>query len=282
MVQRRDLAVFLGAKALQPGLAGVDDDMAHPCPGDGFDELRQDRLRVLVIDADAAFYRDRHVGLAHHRADAVGDKGGPFHQDRAETAGLHPVRGAAAVQVDLVIAPGPGDPAYRLGQLARVGAAKLQGDRVFHRRVVQQARFRAVDDGGGGDHLGIQHRPPGHLPVEDTAMPVRPVHHGGDGEAVGTALQRTSLVLLLISSELIMRHSSSKGLENPRQTVNVPQEGDDTGGWGTVGSISERERADGTIAYKAEIVVRKDGVRHKLSQTFDREAAARLSLDQAP
>lgn len=42
-----------------------------------------------------------------------------------------------------------------------------------------------------------------------------------------------------------------------------------------MGSISERKRADGTIAYKAEIVVRKDGKRHKLSQTFDREAAAR-------
>ncbi len=42
-----------------------------------------------------------------------------------------------------------------------------------------------------------------------------------------------------------------------------------------MGSISERKRADGTIAYKSEIVVRKDGVRHKLSQTFDREAAAR-------
>jgi len=42
-----------------------------------------------------------------------------------------------------------------------------------------------------------------------------------------------------------------------------------------VGSIFERRRADGTIAYKAEIVVRKDGKRHKLSQTFDREAAAR-------
>ena len=72
-----------------------------------------------------------------------------------------------------------------------------------------------------------------------------------------------------------MRHSSPKGLEYPRQTVNVPQEGDNTGGWGTVGSISERKRADGTIAYKAEIVVRKNGVRQKLSQTFDREAAAR-------
>ena len=44
---------------------------------------------------------------------------------------------------------------------------------------------------------------------------------------------------------------------------------------GALGSISERKRADGTIAYKAEIVVRKDGVRHKLSPTFDRQAAAR-------
>ena len=40
-------------------------------------------------------------------------------------------------------------------------------------------------------------------------------------------------------------------------------------------SVSKRKRADGSIAYKAEIVVRKDGVRHKLSQTFDRETAAR-------
>jgi hypothetical protein len=42
-----------------------------------------------------------------------------------------------------------------------------------------------------------------------------------------------------------------------------------------VGSVSGRKRADSTIAYKAEIIVRKDGVRHKLSQTFDRGAAAR-------
>ena len=57
--------------------------------------------------------------------------------------------------------------------------------------------------------------------------------------------------------------------------MNVPQVGDNTGGWWTSGSVSERRRAYGGIAYKAGIVVRKDGVRHKLSQTFDREAAAR-------
>jgi hypothetical protein len=44
---------------------------------------------------------------------------------------------------------------------------------------------------------------------------------------------------------------------------------------GSLGSLSERKRADGSIAYKAEIVMRKDGKRHMLSQTFDRNAAAR-------
>lgn len=47
-----------------------------------------------------------------------------------------------------------------------------------------------------------------------------------------------------------------------------------------MGSISERRRADGSIAYKAEIVVRKEGKRHKLSQTFDREIAARRWIDR--
>lgn len=41
-----------------------------------------------------------------------------------------------------------------------------------------------------------------------------------------------------------------------------------------MGYIYERRRSDGSIAYKAEIVVRKDGKRHKLSQTFEREAVA--------
>jgi hypothetical protein len=57
--------------------------------------------------------------------------------------------------------------------------------------------------------------------------------------------------------------------------VNVPQVGDNTGEWGTLGSKSERKRADGTIAYRAAIVVRKAGKWKRFSQTFDREATAR-------
>lgn len=40
-------------------------------------------------------------------------------------------------------------------------------------------------------------------------------------------------------------------------------------------SIEERKRADGTTAYKAEVVIRVDGKRKKKSATFDREVTAR-------
>lgn len=42
-----------------------------------------------------------------------------------------------------------------------------------------------MHDGRGSHHLGVKHRPPGHLAVKDAAVPVGPVHHRGDGEAVG-------------------------------------------------------------------------------------------------
>lgn len=47
-----------------------------------------------------------------------------------------------------------------------------------------------------------------------------------------------------------------------------------------MGSIYEHRRADGTTAYKAEIVVRKNGKRHKLSQTFEREIAAQRWINR--
>lgn len=42
-----------------------------------------------------------------------------------------------------------------------------------------------------------------------------------------------------------------------------------------MGTISARARADGTIAYRAEVVIRLEGKRHKFTATFDRESAAK-------
>ena len=42
-----------------------------------------------------------------------------------------------------------------------------------------------------------------------------------------------------------------------------------------MGSITERRRGNGSIAYRAAVVIRRDGKRHTFTQTFDREQAAK-------
>ena len=43
---------------------------------------------------------------------------------------------------------------------------------------------------------------------------------------------------------------------------------------GTVGTIIERKRKDGSVGYHAQVVVRQDGVTHRETKTFDRRPAA--------
>ena len=47
----------------------------------------------------------------------------------------------------------------------------------------------AMQDGAGRQHLGVEPSAPGHETVEDTAVPVGPVHHGGNGKAIVLELQ---------------------------------------------------------------------------------------------
>ncbi len=65
-----------------------------------------------------------------------------------------------------------------------------------------------------------------------------------------------------------MNEERTGGRSRKTPTSNGPVSGDQISADGTIAY----KGADGTIAYKAENVVRKDGKRHKLSQTFDREA----------
>ena len=156
--------------------------MPHASARHPVDEVGQHGFGVLVIHADPALDRHRHRAFGDHRGDAIGHQRRPLHQHRAKAARLHAVGRAADVQVDLVIAPVAGN-AHGLRQFRRVGPAQLQRDRVFGIAVVEQPRTRAVDHGGGGDHLGIQHRTPRHLAMEEPAMAIRPVHHGRNRQA---------------------------------------------------------------------------------------------------
>ncbi len=157
--------------------------MAGTRARDRFDEPGQDRLGILIVDADPAFHGDRAGSLGLHGANAVGDRVGIFHQHRAESARLHAIRRTAAVQVHRVIAPRLCD-AHRLRQRARIRPAQLQCQRMLDRAEIQQTVLRPVDDRLGGDHLGIQHRTARHAAMKDAAVPVRPVHHGRHGQSM--------------------------------------------------------------------------------------------------
>ncbi len=60
IAQRRQLAVFLRAHALQPGIAGVDDeDLAAARRRHRADEVANERIALVAIDADPVLDRHR-------------------------------------------------------------------------------------------------------------------------------------------------------------------------------------------------------------------------------
>ena len=57
-------------------------------------------------------------------------------------------------------------------------------DRVLGRVEAEQARAVAMQHGAGRDHLGIEQRPAREQAMEEPAVPVGPLHHGRDAEAM--------------------------------------------------------------------------------------------------
>ncbi len=182
IVERRDLAVLLGAQTAQPGLAGMDDEGIATGVAHLLDEGLQKFIGVLIVDADAGLHRHRNVDQVAHRLDAVGHQCGLSHQAGAEAAILYPIGGAANVDIHLVIATLLG----QLGaacEIGRIAATQLQGDGMFLLAVPQVIPL-AVNDGAGGHHLGIEQGLASHQTMEITAMPIGPVQHGGDGKTL--------------------------------------------------------------------------------------------------
>ena len=114
--------------------------------------------------------------------DALGDQRRLRHQAGAEAAVLHPVRRAADIEIDLVVAEILAD-LRSGGEIARVRTAELQRHRMFAGIEAEQPRAIAMDDGAGGQHLRVEPGAPRHQPVEHAAVAVGPVHHRRDGKA---------------------------------------------------------------------------------------------------
>ena len=167
----------------------MHDEGLDSCGDDDARERIERFLRILVVDADAAFdgHRDFHRRL--HGGDAVADQARLRHQAGAEPALLHAIGGAADIEIDLVVAKLGAD-ARALCERRRVGAAELQRHRMLRRIEAEQARAIAPQHRARGDHLGVDQRTAREQTVEGPAMPVGPLHHRRDAEAMCLIFQR--------------------------------------------------------------------------------------------
>ena len=148
----------------------------------GIDKGSELFVVLVLIHPQPAFdrHRDRH-GRSHRRH-TLGHQRRLAHQAGTKTPGLHAVGRAAAVEVDLVIAPVGGD-ARGLGQQCRITAAQLQRQRLLDRVKTEQALAIAVDHRIGMHHLGIQTGTRRQQTVEEPAVAIGPVHHRRHGQA---------------------------------------------------------------------------------------------------
>ena len=149
------------------------------------DEVAHKAITLVLVDANAVLHGDRHLHRIHHGLDAIGDVLGLLHQAGPKSTALHPVTGAAAVQVDFVIPPLRAQ-LRTAGQGGRIVATELQRHRMLFGVKAQMPLGAAVDDGAGIHHLGVQQHMATQQPVQVAAMAVRPVHHRRNGHTPGT------------------------------------------------------------------------------------------------
>ena len=181
VIERGDLAVLPGREAFEPCLARVHDERVDAGLADRAGERVERLLRILIVDADAALDRDRQRHRRPHGGDAVADQCRLRHQAGAEAALLHPVRRAAEIEIDFVVAEVLRD-ARALRERARIAAAELERHRMLRRIEGEEPRAVAVDHRAGRHHLGVDERAPGEQAMEEPAVPVGPFHHRGDAE----------------------------------------------------------------------------------------------------
>ena len=176
IAQRRNLAVLLRVQPVQPGIAGVYHKAAAAGRSHHIHEAMHELIVLTPVDANAMLDRHRHLHYRLHRRHAIGHPLGLGHQAGAKGPLAYPVTGAAAIQVDLVVAIGL-PLTCGLRQQLRIIAAQLQHHAVALLAPPQQMVQITMRNGLCRHHLGIQPGPPRQQPVKAAAMAVGPVHH---------------------------------------------------------------------------------------------------------
>ena len=140
-------------------------------------------LVILIINANAALH-------GHGDFDGVLHGGHTFchqlrfsHQAGSKSAVLHPVGGAAHIQIYFAIAIVLTNHG-RFGQHLGIAATKLKCHRLLKRIKPQQSVTVAMTNSLGRHHLGVKQGMPGEVTVEHPAVPIGSIHHGGHAKPV--------------------------------------------------------------------------------------------------
>ena len=189
IVKRRHIAVLLRREPLKPGFPRVDDECGATSCRDGRNESLKIGLAVLIVDADAALHSNRHLAGSLHGSHALGNQLRLCHKAGAKASLLHPVRRAANVKVDFVVAE-LGTYARCCRQPLRIGAAELQRDGMLLGAKTEQPFPIPANHGVRRNHLGVEQGVTRQQTMEEPAMPIRPIHHGGHGKFVSVMCVR--------------------------------------------------------------------------------------------
>lgn len=159
----------------------MDDEGAAARLAQRADEIAHELVALGLVDANAVLDGDRHLHHVDHRLHAVGHQLRLVHQAGAESAALHALAWAAAVEVDLVVTPFLAE-LGAMRELGRLAAAELQRDRMFLGVEAKMPRHVAVHQRARGHHLGVEQGAARQQPVKVAAVAVGPIHHRSDGD----------------------------------------------------------------------------------------------------
>src|SRR4030095_14330731 len=133
--------------------------------------------------ADATFHCHRNFYSRAHGGNAIGHELRLGHEAGPQTPLLNTIRGAADIEIDFAIAVILTNSCC-LRKHFGIAAAKLEGHRLLRVIKTKELLPGAMANGLGGDHLRIKQGVPREMAMEDTAMPVRPIHHGRHTKSV--------------------------------------------------------------------------------------------------
>ena len=134
-----------------------------------------------MINANAMFNGYREFTTVTHSAYAVAHQFGLSHEAGAKPAVLNPIRGAATVQIDLIVAPARSQPCAGR-QVFRIGTAQLQCYRMLFLTKAQMPLDIAMQHCSCRHHLGVDPRAARQRAPKPTTVPVGPVHTGCSAE----------------------------------------------------------------------------------------------------